>query len=114
LPFVIDIKIGPPPQTPTPPIPEYPNPQAVVGAAVVKVLQHFFESDKTNVDLISWDVLSAGITRHYTSFSQAGQENFNSRIYAGFNFRYSMDAGNGMGKKVGEYVFANLFGEKDD
>ena len=114
LPFVIDIKVGPPPHTPTPPIPEYPNPQAVVGAAVVKILQHIFETDETNVDLISWDVLSVGITRHYTSFSQAGQENFDSRIYAGFHFRYSMNAGNAMGEKVGEYVFANYFMENDD
>ncbi len=114
LPFVIDIKVGPPPHTPTPPIPEYPNAQAVVGAAVVEILQRVFETDNTNVDLISWDVLSAGITRHFTSFSQAGQENFDSRIYAGFHFRYSMNAGNDMGEKVGEFVFENYLKENDD
>ncbi len=111
LPYVTDIKHPVLLGTPTPPIPEYPNPNATVGAAAVKTLQLFFETDKTSVSIKSLDPLSAGVIRNYTSFSQAGTDNFNSRIYAGFNFRYSMIAGDGIGIQVADYVFNNVFNE---
>jgi hypothetical protein len=114
LPFVTDIKIGPSPQTPTPPIPDYPNSNTALVSAVTRVLQLFFETDHTQVEFTSMDPLSTGLTRHYSSFSEASTEFLNSRIYAGFSFRFSLDAGNDMGKSVGEYVYTNVFRENQE
>jgi hypothetical protein len=111
LPFVTDIKLGPPPQTPTPPIPEYPNPNAVMGGASAEAMTIFFGGDETNVNLVSQDVTVNGTVRNYTSFSQFLDEYGMSRIYAGFNFRYSIEAGTDMGKKIGHYVTENILKE---
>lgn len=106
LPFVTDIKLGPPPQTPTPPIPDYPNPNAAIGTAAAEIMKMFFGEDETYVNLVSQDVTVNGTMRKFTSFSQAAEEYGMSRIYAGFNFRYSIDAGNEIGKKLGHYLVA--------
>jgi hypothetical protein len=111
LPFVTDIKLGPPPQTPTPPIPEYPNPNAVMGDASAEALRIFFGGDETNVSLVTQDVTVNGTVRKYNSFSHFAEEYAMSRIYAGFNFRYSVETGKEMGKRIGHYVMENVLKE---
>jgi hypothetical protein len=111
LPFVTDIKLGPPPQTPTPPIPEYPNPNAIIGDASAEVLRIFFGGDETNVSLATQDVTVNGTVRKYNSFSHFAEEYALSRIYAGFNFRYSVETGKEMGKQIGHYVMENVLKE---
>jgi hypothetical protein len=113
LPFVTDIKLGTPPQTPTPPIPDYPNPNAAIGQATANVLQYFFNTDNTNISIPSLDVLSAGQVRSYTSFQAAVNDFAMSRIYAGFNFRHSINAGMQLGSQVAAYVVSNMFGENE-
>src|SRR5207302_492706 len=48
------------------------------------------------------------IPRSYTSFSQAMQENAESRVYLGIHFQF--DANNGIlqGSEIGNYVFTHL------
>ncbi|HLO82783.1 MAG TPA: vanadium-dependent haloperoxidase [Chitinophagaceae bacterium] len=111
MPFVTDIKVGPPPQTSTPPIPEYPASNSAIGSAAAELLKQFFDTDETNIDLVTEDVLTAGTTRHFSSFSQAAKEYGDSRIYAGFNFRFSIDAGDELGRKVGNNTFKTLLKE---
>jgi hypothetical protein len=111
MPFVTDIKVGPPPQTSTPPIPEYPASNSAIGSAAAELMKHFFETDETSIDLVTEDVLTAGTSRHFSSFSQAANEYGDSRIYAGFNFRFSINAGDELGRKVGKYSFENLLKE---
>lgn len=111
LPFVTDIKLGPPPQTPTPPIPDYPNPNAAIATAAAEMMKMFFGEDETSVNLLSQDVTVNGTVRKFTSFSEAAEEFGMSRIYAGFNFRYSVDAGNELGKKLGHYLAEGLLKE---
>ena len=113
LPFVTDIKVGPAPQTPTPPIPEYPNPNVATSAAAARILALFFETDKTDINLITQDVTVPGTSRVFTSFSQAHEEFFNSRIYAGFNFRYSLKVGSEIGDQVAHYVYEYNFKENN-
>ena len=43
----------------------------------------------------------AGITRSFTSFSQAAQENADSRVYAGIHFRTACRDGVALGQKIG-------------
>src|SRR6267142_1715180 len=46
-----------------------------------------------------------GITRSFTSFSQAAQENADSRVFAGIHFRRTCSDGLRQGKKVGRFAF---------
>jgi hypothetical protein len=113
LPFVTDIKL--PVGTlgaPTPPIPEYPNPNAAMGDAVAEVLKSFFGTDQTYVSLVTRDVETTGTTRVFTSFDATADEFALSRIYAGFNFRYSIEAGQEMGTALGQHVYETMFREK--
>lgn len=110
LPFCADI----PPGTFSPPIPEYPNVNAAFGWAAVKVMQQVYGTDKTAISLISLDPLSAGVVRQYESFSALVEESSVSRIYAGFNFRHSINAATVMGSKVGLYTVQNILMENPE
>jgi hypothetical protein len=107
LPYVTDIPTG----TFTPPIPEYPNPNASMSGAAVNILQEFYGSDMINIALTSTDAQSTGVIRNYNRFSKAGEDCNNSRIYAGFNFRHSIDAGRLMGIQVGLYAQQHILRE---
>ena len=43
-----------------------------------------------------------GITRSFTSFSQAARESADSRVYAGIHFRSACEDGLALGRKVGQ------------
>jgi hypothetical protein len=47
----------------------------------------------------------AGITRSFRSFSQAAQENADSRVYAGIHFRSACEDGIKLGKQIGRRAF---------
>jgi hypothetical protein len=89
-----------------PNIPDYPSTHSVLGAAAAEVLTSFFDNDD---DEIAFTTTSGnpfpGITRSFTSFSQAAQENADSRVYAGIHFRRTCTDGLRQGKKVGRFAF---------
>jgi len=87
----------------TPPIPDNSSGHAVAGAAVAEVLARFFGSDDIPFTTISGPPFP-GITRSFSSFSQAAQENADSRIYAGIHFRSATEDGLRQGEKVGRFV----------
>ena len=43
-----------------------------------------------------------GVTRHYRGFSQAAEENGNSRLYAGIHFRHAVKEGKRQGRSIGQ------------
>jgi hypothetical protein len=88
----------------TPAAPDYPSTHSVLGAAAAEVLARFFGADAISFTATSGAPFP-GITRSFTSFSQAAQENADSRIYAGIHFRTACRHGLSQGKKVGRYVF---------
>ena len=45
-----------------------------------------------------------GLTRSFTSFSQAAQENADSRVYAGIHYRYACRDGVRLGRRIGEFT----------
>jgi hypothetical protein len=88
----------------TPNFPDYPSGHSTAGAAAAIVLARFFGDDQ----IPSTSTSSApfpGITRSFTSFSQAAQENANSRVFAGIHFRTACRDGVRLGKQVGRFVF---------
>jgi hypothetical protein len=96
----------------SPPVPEYPSGFAMYGGVAEKVLQWFFETDRVSVSLTS--AFLPGTTLHYTSISQAAQDNTNGKIYAGWYFRKGAVDGHLLGNEVAGYVIANSFGERED
>jgi hypothetical protein len=48
----------------------------------------------------------AEITHAFTSFSQASQENADSRVYAGIHFRTACQDGIKLGEQIGRRAFA--------
>ena len=56
-------------------------------------------------DQMSFTVTSGkpfdGITRSFTSFSQAARESADSRVYAGIHFRSACEDGLALGRKIG-------------
>jgi hypothetical protein len=88
---------------PTPPAPDYTSGHSVEGGAMSEVLARVFGTDKISFSMTSTTL--PGVTRSFTSFSQAAEENGNSRVYIGFHFRHAVTEGIKLGRKVGKVVF---------
>jgi MYXO-CTERM domain-containing protein len=88
----------------TPNHPDYVSGHSATGAAGAAVLAAHFGDART------FSVASTtltGVTRSFTSFSDAAAENAVSRLYGGIHYRFSNELGLALGDQVGEYVFAN-------
>jgi hypothetical protein len=46
--------------------------------------------------------------RHFNSFNEAAAEASISRVYGGIHYRFSVDAGAEIGKKLGSYINEKL------
>ncbi|MEI9936295.1 MAG: vanadium-dependent haloperoxidase [Pseudomonadota bacterium] len=89
----------------TPNHPEYPSGHSITGGGGAHLLASVFGSDAVSFAVGS-DTLP-GVTRGFESFSEAEQENANSRIYGGIHFRFSNETGIALGHQVADYVVAN-------
>jgi hypothetical protein len=90
----------------TPAIPDYPSTHSVLGGAASEVLARFFGDD--NVAFVTTSGAPfAGITRQFSSFSQAAAENADSRVYAGIHFRTACQEGLRLGSKIGKFAFGH-------
>ena len=81
--------------------PSYPGAHATFSQAAATVLEDFF-----GTDVFSFSVTnsSVGLTRTFTSFSQASDEASASRIFAGQHFRYDEEAGQTLGSQVADFM----------
>jgi membrane-associated phospholipid phosphatase len=85
----------------TPNFPEYPSGHSTVSAAAAVVLANFFgEQSHFTVD----NDLMIGVSRSFSSFSQALDEVKNARVFAGIHFRSACDDGQTTGIQVGNWV----------
>jgi hypothetical protein len=95
----------------TPPVPAYASGHSVQGAAAAEVLTQFFGTDDKSFMACSF-TLPAGDTctdpgaifRSFTSFSQAAEENGESRILVGIHFRHDVEEGLAQGRAIGDRV----------
>jgi hypothetical protein len=90
----------------TPAIPDYTSTHSILGGAASDVLRRFFHDDDVPFTTTSGAPF-AGLTRSFTSFSQAAAENGESRIYAGIHFRSAVEDGIAQGKKIGGFAFTH-------
>jgi hypothetical protein len=89
----------------TPPVHDYVSTHSAVGNAGAEVLAHVL-GDATPFSFTSTTAVPAGTGRQFTSFSQAADENADSRVQGGLHFRFSCLAGQAMGRQVGSWVAA--------
>ena len=99
----------------TPPIPDYDSAHAVEGGAAAQVFREFFGTDRMAFSTCSL-TLPAGdrcndvapVSRSYSSFSQAAEENGVSRILIGFHFRKAVREGIDHGHQIGRLAAARF------
>lgn len=91
------------PLMPTPPVQDYPSTHSALGNAGATVLARLL-GDNTSFTMASPTAEPAGSTRSFTSFSQAADENADSRVKAGIHFRFACEAGQELGNKIGNWV----------
>jgi hypothetical protein len=89
----------------TPAVSEYPSTQSTFSSAAAVVLASVLGGDQANFTFTSGKPFE-GITRSFTSFSQAARESADSRIYAGIHFRSACEDGLTLGRRVGQRVAA--------
>jgi len=94
------------PAAPTPPVQDYPSTHSALGNAGATVLARIL-GDNTSFTMTSFTAVPAGNTRSFTSFSQAANENADSRVMAGIHFRFSCVAGQELGTKIGNWTVDN-------
>lgn len=103
----------------TPPFPAYPSGHAGFGGAIFETLRRFYGTDKIGFTFVSDEF--NGVTkddagnvrpympRSFSSFSQAEDENGQSRIYLGIHWHFDKTAGINQGQHVADYVFDHAF-----
>jgi hypothetical protein len=102
------------PLVPTPPNQDYVSGHAIEGGAGAEVLKQFFGTDEISFQDCSMSLIGSTcsdptpVFRPYTSFSQAADQNAESRIFIGFHFRKSIEEGTEYGRKIGQRA-ANLY-----
>jgi hypothetical protein len=88
----------------TPAYGSYSGNAATAGASCATVLANVFGTDSVPFE-VHWDAYGfPGVTRSYSGFSAAAQEEADSRIYGGIHFRFDSVGGQYIGSHVGEYV----------
>lgn len=103
----------------TPPFPSYPSGHGGFGGAVFQVLRRFYGRDDVSFTIISdeWNGKTVDNQGHvrplrprsFTSFSQAEQENGQSRIYLGIHWAFDKTEAIEQGRRVANFVFDHAF-----
>jgi len=103
----------------TPPFPAYPSGHATFGGALFEVLRRFYGTDNKTFTFTSdeWNGVTEDnqgnirplIPQTFTSFSEAEEDNGQSRIYLGIHWSFDKTAGIAMGRQVADYDYDRLF-----
>jgi len=102
----------------TPPFPSYPSGHATFGGALFEILRKFWPdatpftvvSDEFNGENKDVDgYIRPLMPMTFSSFSEAEQQNAESRIYMGVHWQFDADFGIKEGEAVGDYVFSHSF-----
>lgn len=92
----------------TPPIQDYPSTHSVLGDSAAEILGSIL-GDETAFTTTSTTATNPETeVRSFNSFTQAADENGDSRVMVGIHFRSAVNAGQRMGREIGRYVYQNL------
>ncbi len=89
----------------TPMHPEYPCAHCISASAVAAVLRAVVGDEVGEISVTS--TAAPGVTRRWTRLSDYANEVSNARIWSGFHYRFSAEAGKDMGRKIGELTVAS-------
>ena len=108
----------------TPPFPAYASGHATFGAALFKMMANFYGRDNIHFTIGSDEfngvtrdqngVVRPVVTRSFTSFSQAAEENGQSRIYLGIHWIFDKVEGIHCGSSVADFVFKHTLRPRSD
>jgi hypothetical protein len=90
----------------TPPVQDYPSTHSALGNAAAEVLASVL-GDRTRFTFTSPSAEPANSARTFARFSQAADENADSRVRAGIHFRFATDAGQELGRRVGRWTVSH-------
>jgi len=87
-----------------PPLQEYPSAHAMQCHAIERTLRSIFGSDHVSFSTQSTTATPSNPVRSFKRLSTAARECGESRIMAGFHYRFSVNVGASMGHKVAETI----------
>jgi hypothetical protein len=91
----------------TPPVQDYPSTHSALGAGAAEILKRSFRTDRVPFSMESLTALPANPVRSFRTFTQAANENADSRVRAGIHFRFATEQGKALGRDVGSYIYRN-------
>jgi hypothetical protein len=91
--------------------PEYPSGHSILAGAVGAVLKA--DSTGAVVTLATSSPTAKGATRRWTSVDEFVREVSDARVYAGIHYRSATEAGEAMGRRIGELAVVQLMATPD-
>ncbi len=91
----------------TPPFPAYASGHSGMGGVWAGIMQNFVGTDDFTYTIGTDEPIVANVTRTFTSFSAAGQENALSRIYLGVHFRMDCEQSYASGVNIADYIYTH-------
>jgi hypothetical protein len=87
-----------------PPLQEYPSAHAIQCQAITRTLRSVLDTDRVTFATQSTTALPSNPVRSFTRLSAASRECRESRIMAGFHYRFSVNVGARMGDKIADWI----------